>query len=377
MVLYLGSNLFKTSRMNHLRPASKNMIESILVLLLLLALLLALYDVLRLFFGVLTFALIFSVSFHGLFEKVVLWAKGRRKLVATVYVILLVAIIALPVTYFIAALSAHIREALHWISNVKENGLPELPAWVVNMPYIGPDVTDFWEHMQESPRETLSTNVHEQQVRMVLHHVISSGAGILGAAVQLIIGIIISAFFLVGGEKAVRPIRATAQHLLGRKDGTDLLNATTMAVKGVSIGVMGTAFITGIVAFIGLKIAGIPFALGLSALIFFLVVIQIGPLVVWVPLTIWMATQGHPGMTIFLAIYGAGILIGEAILKPLLIARSGKLPFLVLFLGVIGGMAAWGFTGMFKGAIIVAVFYTIFNSWLERKDTAPGSHAAE
>lgn len=376
-MLYLGSNLFKTSRMNHLRPASKNMIESILVLLLLLALLLALYDVLRLFFGVLTFALIFSVSFHGLFEKVVLWAKGRRKLVATVYVILLVAIIALPVTYFIAALSAHIREALQWISHVKENGLPELPAWVVNMPYIGPDVTDFWEHMQESPRDALSPNGHEQQIKMVLHHVISSGAGILGAAVQLIIGIIISAFFLVGGEKAVRPIRVTAQHLLGRKDGADLLNATTMAVKGVSIGVMGTAFITGIVAFIGLKIAGIPFALGLSALIFFLVVIQIGPLVVWVPLTIWMATQGHPGMTIFLAIYGAGILVGEAILKPLLIARSGKLPFLVLFLGVIGGMAAWGFTGMFKGAIIVAVFYTIFNSWLECKDTAPGSHAAE
>ncbi|MGF6928765.1 putative PurR-regulated permease PerM [Chitinophaga sp. W2I13] len=82
-------------------------------------------------------------------------------------------------------------------------------------------------------------------------------------------------------------------------------------------------------------------------------------------------------MTLFLAIYGTGILIGEAILKPLLIAKSGKLPFLVLFLGVIGGMAAWGFTGMFKGAIIVAVFYTVFNSWLLRKDAAHASHAAE
>ncbi len=363
--------------MNHLRPASRNMIESILVLLLLLALLLALYDVLRLFFGVLTFALIFSVSFHHLFERMVIWLKGRRRLAATIYAVALVAIIALPVTYFIAALSGHIREAIHWIGNVKENGLPELPAWLVNMPYIGSDITDFWEHLQESPRETLSTNIHEQQVRMVLHHIISSGAGILGAAGQLIIGIIISAFFLVGGEKAVKPIRATAQHLLGHKDGASLLNATTMAIKGVSIGVMGTAFITGVVAFIGLKIAGIPFALGLAALVFFLVVIQIGPLVVWIPLIIWMAIQGHTGMTLFLIIYGAAMLIGEAILKPLLIARSGKLPFLVLFLGVIGGMAAWGFTGMFKGAIIVAVFYTVFTSWLERKDTARGVHAAE
>jgi predicted PurR-regulated permease PerM len=43
------------------------------------------------------------------------------------------------------------------------------------------------------------------------------------------------------------------------------------------------------------------------------------------------------------------------------------LPFLVLFFGVVGGLAAWGFTGMFKGAIILAVFYTVLTTWLERK----------
>ena len=58
----------------------------------------------------------------------------------------------------------------------------------------------------------------------------------------------------------------------------------------------------------------------------------------------------------------------DNILKPILIARTGKLPVLVLFLGVIGGMLAWGFTGMFKGAIILAVFYTILNSWLGKQE---------
>ena len=53
----------------------------------------------------------------------------------------------------------------------------------------------------------------------------------------------------------------------------------------------------------------------------------------------------------------------DNILKPMLIAKSGKAPVLVLFLGVVGGMAAWGFTGMFKGAIILAIAYTIFQSW--------------
>ncbi|MFY0255320.1 AI-2E family transporter [Chitinophaga sp. 30R24] len=356
---------------NHFRSGSRNMIESILVLLLLLALLLALYNVLRIFFGVLTFALIFSVSFSKLFERMVDWMKGRRKLAAVVYAVVLIAIIALPVTYIIAALSSHIRELVHWIGDVSQNGFPPVPEWAVNLPFIGKDVSEFWERMQKSPTETIYG--HEQQLRMLLRHIVSGGAGIIGAAIQIVIGIIISAFLLIGGERAMKPVRGAAQHLLGRKDGDDLLNATTEAIKGVAIGVMGTAFITAIVAWIGLKIAAVPFALGLAAIIFFMVVIQLGPLIVWVPLIIWIATQGHAGMTVFLIIYGVFILIGEAILKPILIARSGKLPFLVIFLGVIGGMAAWGFTGMFKGAIIVAVFYTIFNSWLERKDDA---HAA-
>jgi predicted PurR-regulated permease PerM len=78
--------------------------------------------------------------------------------------------------------------------------------------------------------------------------------------------------------------------------------------------------------------------------------------------------QGHTGVTAFLIVYGIVLLIIDAFLKPVLIAKSGgKIPFLVLFLGVIGGLAAWGFTGMFKGAIILAIFHTVFNSWLEKK----------
>jgi predicted PurR-regulated permease PerM len=144
---------------------------------------------------------------------------------------------------------------------------------------------------------------------------------------------------------------------------------------------MGTAFIASVISWIGLTIAGIHFAVLLSALVFFLVLIQLGPLLVWVPLVIWTASQGHTGMTVFLIIYGLVLLIIDALLKPVLIAKSGgKIPFLVLFLGVIGGLAAWGFTGMFKGAIILAVFYTLFNSWLERRGGAdangPGADAA-
>ena len=214
--------------------------------------------------------------------------------------------------------------------------------------------------------------LHQQQMRDFLQHIITTGLGLLGAIFQVIIGIIISSLFLVKGRKIMQPVTETLQYLVGEKSGLALIEATAMSIRGVSIGVMGTAFIASIISWIGLTIAGIHAALGLSAVIFFLVVIQVGPLLVWIPLVIWMTTQGHPGMLIFIIAWGILILVIDAVLKPILIGRSGdKIPFLVLFLGVIGGIAAWGFTGMFKGAIILAVFYTIFTSWLERKRKKP------
>jgi predicted PurR-regulated permease PerM len=348
-----------------LQNSSRNIVEAILVVILLVSLMLALYDVLKVFFGVLTFALIFSVSFAGLFEWLARVLGNRRILAAIIYTVVLIAIVAIPLIYLIKALQHHVKDAIAWMNDVRTNGLPPLPQWVTKLPLIGDEIASFWQQLQSSPRETIVS--HGEPIKEAMRHILTSGAGVVGTALQFIIGIIISAFLLVSGEKAMLPVKSTMQHLLGKRDGLSLLRATAGAIKSVSIGVMGTAFIAAIISWIGLLIAGIHYKMVLSALIFFLVLIQLGPLWVWVPLVIWTASQGHTGVTIFLIIYGIVLLIIDAVLKPILLAKAGgKLPFLVLFLGVVGGLSAWGFTGMFKGAIILAVFYTLFNSWLEK-----------
>ena len=138
-----------------MQSSSRNIIETILVILLLLCLMLALYDVLKVFFGVLTFALIFSVSFAGPFERLVTLFNHRRKLAAVVYSVILLAIIALPFIYIISALRGHIREAIGWVNEIKRNGLPPLPAWVHGLPVVGGDIEAFWLQLQKSPREAI------------------------------------------------------------------------------------------------------------------------------------------------------------------------------------------------------------------------------
>lgn len=345
---------------------SKNIIETVLVVFLLLVLLVAVYDVMRLFFGVLTFAIIFSVSFTNLFERLTIFLKHRRKLAAFIYCILLISIIAVPLGFLFSALTHNTRIAIDWVNNVKENGLPPLPNWIARLPFVGNQVSKLWMANQDDPKQFVTQ--HQHQIQIYLQRLAASGLGLLNSFLQIIIGIIVSALILINPEKILTPLRLTLQHLIGKSSGSSLLEATAMSIKGVAIGVMGTALIAAVLSWIGLRIAGINFAIGLSAIVFFLVVIQLGPLFVWVPIVIWMSTQGHPGLLVFLIIWGALVEVIDIIIKPVLIGRSGgKLPFLVLFIGVLGGVAAWGFTGMFKGAIILAIFYTIYNSWLGNK----------
>ena len=352
--------------MNSFNPDQRrSVIETALVLLLLLILLSLLHTVLSVFFGVFTYAIILAVALHPLFEKLVRALGGKRKLAAFIYALILIAIVALPYVLLINALANHIQEAAQWVADAKANGLPALPEWITGLPVVGDNISTSWQKLQNDPA---AIQLYEPNIRAVLARLLGGGLGVVGAGLEFILGIIISAVMLNSGSKALNPVYGVMKRIVGEHDGPVLVDASGRAVKGVAIGVMGTGFIAAIAAWIGFTIAGVSIAGGLAAITFFLVVIQLGPLFVFLPVVIWLASQGETGMAIFMLIYGIVVLMSiDNILKPILIAKSGKLPVLVLFLGVVGGMVAWGFTGMFKGAIILAVFYTLFNSWLKPK----------
>ncbi len=332
------------------RTSSRNTVESIIIILLLLALLVAVYDVLRVFFGVFTFAIIFSVSLAQPYERLCRRTGQRRTLTAVIYSLVLLCIVALPFILLISALGRHTSQLLAFATQVREQGLPPLPDQVASLPMIGSGLTEFWQHLRDNPRETLVG--HDRQINILFHRLVTGGAGILGATLQCVLGILISAILLATGPKTLLPLKNVLRHLLGRADAHTLIQASLSAIRSVSVGVMGTAFIASALSYAGFAIAGLHFKMLFTAIVFFLVLIQVGPLLVWIPLVIWAAVEGHTGMAVFLAVYGGLVLAADAILKPILIAKSGgRMPFLVLFIGVIGGLAAWGLPGCSKAPL--------------------------
>jgi predicted PurR-regulated permease PerM len=65
-------------------------------------------------------------------------------------------------------------------------------------------------------------------------------------------------------------------------------------------------------------------------------------------------------MAVFLAIWGIVIVsTADNVLKPLLISGATQLSTLVVFLGVFGGLAAFGLLGLFIGPMVLAFGLTL------------------
>jgi len=136
------------------------------------------------------------------------------------------------------------------------------------------------------------------------------------------------------------------------------------AIRGVALGVVVTALVQSILGGIGLAIVGVPFAGVLTAIMFALCIAQLGPIIVLLGATAWAFYSLGAGWATFLLVWSIVVGTMDNFLRPVLIKRGADLPLLLIFAGVIGGLIAFGVVGIFVGPVVLAVAYTLLDSWI-------------
>ena len=92
--------------------------------------------------------------------------------------------------------------------------------------------------------------------------------------------------------------------------------------------------------------------------------VPIGPPLVWVPAGLWLIQTGHMGWGVFVLAWGMfAVSTIDNVIKPLIISRGVDLPFVLVLLGVLGGVIAFGFIGVFLGPVLLAVGYALLIEW--------------
>ena len=105
--------------------------------------------------------------------------------------------------------------------------------------------------------------------------------------------------------------------------------------------------------------------------------VPIGPPLVWGAAAIWLFIQGDTGWGIFMLLWGFFLISSvDNVVKPILISRGSNLPFILGLFGVLGGLAAFGFVGVFIGPTLLAVALNLTQAWIQQDKIKKGGKTA-
>ena len=180
-------------------------------------------------------------------------------------------------------------------------------------------------------------------------------AGVLGAVIGLALMLFLLFFFLRDGEELVTRAMRLVPMDAARKSA--LLDHLSSVTRALVLGMLLTAVAQGALLGIGVAIVGLfsPVVFGvLTALSS--VVPLIGTALVWVPAVLILVGQGRLWAAVFLAIWSLVLVTSiDNVIRPLVVSGRAGLPTFAVFLGLAGGLAAFGAIGMFLGPVIVAL----------------------
>ncbi len=324
-------------------------------------LLIGCFYVLQPFLAAMLFAACVSVSVWPLYLLLLHRLKGRRNLAAGIMTVSLVLIIVVPLVLVTYNLADNVSRIYDQSRAIIDSGALAPPAWLANIPLVGESIDGYLRRLIGDRDELLEL---AKNLLEPARHFLLAGGIVLGSGVaQTSLAVFVSFFLFRDGVKLNQVLMMGMKRIIG-DNAPGVLLTVSRTVRGVMYGLLGTALAQALVAVLGFLIAGVPAVALLGIATFILSLIPVGPPLVWGGAAIWLFNQGHTGWGIFMLVWGFVLISGvDNVVKPLLISRGSSLPFLLVLLGVLGGVLAFGFVGIFIGPTLLAVLYSLLQTW--------------
>lgn len=299
---------------------------------------------------------------------------GRAQLASSITTLLTVLLFILPVALTAGAVGVQATQLLRRLEGKVPGRIEGSAIDVSQLPMVGEAMA--WIDANTSLSLAQLEGWLAEALRRVLELIMSSGGmmlmGALGTTVSFALMLFVLFFVLRDGPTLAQQV-ARLLPIEGRRR-TLLQKHLTDMTRAVFLGLGLTAVAQGVLLGVGFWIAGLPSPLVFGVLgVILALVPMVGPALLWIPAAIWLAARGDTGYAIFLALWGS-VVVGlvDNLLRPLLISGRAEVPTLAVFIGVIGGLAAFGFIGLFVGPIVLGLLMALFRFELDRRNVEDG-----
>jgi predicted PurR-regulated permease PerM len=320
----------------------------------------ALLELLDTFWSPLAWAAVLAFLFHPLHERLTKRFKGRAGASAGLITGLTPIFVIAPLALLGIVFAKQVGALIEYLRGRSFMPYPTMLEKLEGYPVIGPAFSWIRENVTVSAEQIQGWLT--QGVQSLLHSAATMGGGVVlgvvGSLVSFFLTLFLLFFLLRDGASMLNRLIALVP--MEKRRRSQLANYLGDVTRAVVYGTAMTALIQGTLVGIGFAIAGLPSPVvfgvlgGLAAFI-----PAAGTGVVLVPAVIALAIMGRWGSAIFLGLWSLLVGFSDNFLRPLLAAQRADVSALAVFVGVIGGVTAFGFIGLIVGPVLLSLIVAL------------------
>ena len=314
------------------------------------------------FLNLMLWSLILAVTLYPLHRMLMARMGNKDGRVATLLVLVSIAVLTVPVYLIGIALVDSLRDGVAMLKSGSFHVPPPADS-VADWPIVGKKLHALW--LQASIDLTSLAQQYAPQIKAGGLAMLGKMAGIGVGLLIFLAALAIAGIFMAYGESGARSAEQIASRIFGRRRASQNVALCTATIRAVAQGVIGIAFIQMLLVGVAFVLMGVP-AAGLLALVVLLLgILQIPATLVTIPVIAFvLLTQGVSVATIVFAVYTFVAGLADNVLKPMLLGRGVEVPMPVVLIGALGGMITNGIVGLFVGPVVLAVGYQLFWQWV-------------
>jgi len=310
--------------------------------------------------------IVIAIAVQTPFARLTRVVGNRPRLAAALFVVIALVVLIVPTI----ALGVSLADSTAGLSDDFKHDqikVPPPPDAVAAWPVIGERAHAIWlgaSQNLESAFIKLAPYLKDVGVWLM------STLGDLGFGLLLfIVAIFIAGALLPNGARAGE-LASKVSFMIAGKRGPPMAELAASSVRSVTRGVLGVAVIQSLGAGLGMLVVGVPAAGLWTLMILILAVMQLPSTLILIPVIFYVFSTSSTMVAVIFAIWAILIGLSDNVLKPLLMGHGSSVPMLVLFMGSLGGFMSGGILGLFVGAVILSLGYTVFMAWVDESPTA-------
>jgi predicted PurR-regulated permease PerM len=291
--------------------------------------------------------------------------SGPSGLAALVFTAIVALILFTPMSLAVYQVAQQSDEIISWLKKAREGGI-DVPDWIARLPIAAEIAQQWWRANLSDPKAATAwlQAINADSASDIFN---TLGGQLAHRLFMLFFSLFALFVLLCNGRFAANRFSETCDRILGHP-GEGVIEKIVDSIRGTVNGTVVVAVGEGLLIGVGYLVAAVPNAVMFTIFTTAFAMLPFGAWIAFAAAALTLLSGGGSGIAAAgVFCWGAMVMLGgDHFVWPTMVGDAARLPFLFAFVGIFGGLAAFGLIGLFLGPAIMAALLTVWREWIFR-----------